>query len=339
MRLASAYIALGDHSNDVCNALQRVLQLDPGYPSARATLIRELRRGHATANSSSQSGTNTSSNTTPPEPSAPPEFFDDHDYGSTTPDATRSAETTGTSDRPQEPQPQEARNRVPHNPYQDRQQQQPQPPLDDQISLQDRVLFYFHRSRMWYFSLSDNYQTLLKVLIGFLLLYVAFGGRFGLEALGSNSSPKRGNYQSGNAYDQYYEGQRRSTTSETRRGEYQYSRNDNTDRYSSTGSNYQHNGNNDYHSSSRQQQSSRRGGGAGGSSFHLPNLFDGSLQSMLILGGVFYVCHRNGINAMRILFFLNMMNGRGRGRQGGGMFGYGRGMGGGMGGFGRHRRW
>lgn len=63
----------------------------------------------------------------------------------------------------------------------------------------------------------------------------------------------------------------------------------------------------------------------------MPNLFDGSLPSMLLLAAVAYVCRRNGLNPMQVLFFLNVMNGGRRGRMG--MFGYG-----GMGGFGP-RRW
>lgn len=338
VRLASAYIALGGHSNAACNSLQRALQLDPGYPSARDMLIRELRRGHAEASSQSRANNSDCSGTghTPPEPSAPPEHFDNQGY------STRTAATD--NDR----QTQEEQNRRPFNPYQGQQQ----PPLDDQISLQDRILFSFHRARMWYFSQSDDVQTLLKVLVGILILYVAFGGRFGLEALRGENQPRRGNYHSGNAYDQYYEGQRRTTTSETRRGEYQY-QTDNRDNYGRHASRNDHNARNDYSSNNYDENtySSPQTRGGGGTSFHLPNLFDGSLQSMLILGGIFYLCHRNGVNPMQILFFLNMMNGRRGGFRNRGMFGYGRGMGGmgggmggmgggfgGMGGFGR-RRW
>lgn len=65
---------------------------------------------------------------------------------------------------------------------------------------------------------------------------------------------------------------------------------------------------------------------------------------MMILAGIAYLCHRNGINPMQAIFFLNMMGGRGGGRRRHGGGGY-RGMGGGGGfgygggGFGRPRRW
>ena len=66
---------------------------------------------------------------------------------------------------------------------------------------------------------------------------------------------------------------------------------------------------------------------------------------MLILAGIAYMCYRNGINPMQVMFFLNMMNRGGRRRhhhhRGMGM-GYGAG-GMGYGGFGRRgfgrRRW
>lgn len=49
VRLASAYVALGGHSNDACNELQTALRLDPGNTLARQMLMRELRRDHAAA--------------------------------------------------------------------------------------------------------------------------------------------------------------------------------------------------------------------------------------------------------------------------------------------------
>jgi len=335
VRLASAYIALGGHSNDACNSLQRALQLDPGYPSARDMLIRELRREHANR---AESSTNCR-----PEPSAPPQQFDDQDY-------TNNQSSSGIPQR-EEPL-RQARQRAPHNPYHD----QP-PPLDDRLSLQDRISFYYNRTKMWYLAQSDDVRTVLKVLVGLLCLYVAFGGRFGLEHYlgGDRRRPQRGNYRTGNAYDQYYEGQRRTTTSETRRGEYTYQTNNKHRDYSRTSA-YSSRGNNDqyrdgystYYNNDHDHYASRRSRGGwnnGGVSFQMPNLFDGSLQSMLMLAGIAYMCYRNGVNPMQVLFFLNMMNGgrrrnRGMFRYGGGMGGMGGMMGGmgGMGGFGR-RRW
>ena len=44
VRLASAYVALGGHSNDACQALQRALALDPTHAVARDMLRSELRQ-------------------------------------------------------------------------------------------------------------------------------------------------------------------------------------------------------------------------------------------------------------------------------------------------------
>lgn len=65
VRLASAYIALGGHSNDACNSLQRALRLDPHVPNANQMLLRELRRDRI------------------PRPTAPPQDQDDQTYTNT----------------------------------------------------------------------------------------------------------------------------------------------------------------------------------------------------------------------------------------------------------------
>ena len=62
---------------------------------------------------------------------------------------------------------------------------------------------------------------------------------------------------------------------------------------------------------------------------------------MMVLAGIAYICHRNGINPAQALFFLNILGGRRQHHRYGpmGMGGFGRpgmGYGGGMGyGFGR----
>lgn len=53
VRLASAYIAMGDRSNDACNELQTALRLDPGNSLARQMLMKELRRDQAAQHHSS----------------------------------------------------------------------------------------------------------------------------------------------------------------------------------------------------------------------------------------------------------------------------------------------
>jgi hypothetical protein len=313
VRLAASYIALGGgHSNDACNALQRALQLDPSNPTARDMLVRELRRDHNSADAARSSS----------PPSAPPQEQDDQDYDAAPPTPRRQQ-------------------------YQD---QQAQPPIDDSITWSDRFQFYYHRTKSWYYGQSDDAKTVLKVFVMLVLLYVAFGGRFGFEGGGK----KRGNYGAGNVYDQYYG---RHATTESSYGGSTPQRTSSSSSYethkspppedsyrsSSSSSQYKRD---DYYASDHQQprRSSSRGG-EGSSSFHFPNLLDGSVQSMMLLAGLAYVAHRNGINPLQAIFFLNMMGGGRRHRHrpmGGGMYGGGGGMGGFRGGgmrFGGRRRW
>lgn len=278
VRLASAYIALGDHSNDACNALQRALSLDPGNAQARQMLMRELRRDHISARESTTSASATS--TTTPTPTAPPEEELDDPTG-----------------------------------------------LEESLSWSDQLKFYYMQAVTWYHSQSDDRKNIMKVGLVVLALYVAFGGRFGLDQLFSgNHHENRGNYEAGNAYDRYYNRQHNSYG-----GSNSYSSNN---RHHSDS----HHGHaeSDYEYRPRQRQSS---------SFHFPNLMDGSPQSMVCLAGIAYLCYRNGINPFHVIMMLNMMNGHRNGgrmgmRRGFGGMGYG-GMGyGGMGGrrgFGRNQ--
>jgi hypothetical protein len=202
----------------------------------------------------------------------------------------------------------------------------------------DRVSLHVGRAMTWYQSQTDTVQTLLKVLVIMVCLYVAFGGRFGLEYFfhpQKGGGPKfkyddyypkqqrqyqKGNYEAGNAYDQYYNSRRRQESPPQHQQRHQDQQQQQYNRYSSSSSSYDHK--DDYHQSRRQPHQ----GSSSSSSFHFPNLFDGSFQSMTILAGIAYFCHRNGINPMQALMMMNLMaGGRGRGFRrgfgGGGMFG------------------
>lgn len=312
MRLASAYIALGGYSNDACNALQRALQLDPRYPNARTMLVRELRRRGQAESSPNQ-----------PEPSAPSGVYDDQEYSSnshqTRSDSTRRPPDLHHSSPPQNP------HGEPNDDHGARSSS-----IDDTLTWQQRMTFYMERARMWYHSQSETTRNGIWVGIGLVLLYVAFGGRFGLESM--SHRPRRGNYQAGNAYDQYYQGQRRSTQAETQRGDYHYPQSSSFDGHRDPHHRHHQEPSESYYSTNH------RGGSTNSWSFHLPNLFDGSLQSIGIIAGIVYLCHRNGVNPMQVLMIMNVMNGgRGR-RRNNNMFGYGFGRGGMMGGFGRPPR-
>ena len=82
------------------------------------------------------------------------------------------------------------------------------PPLGrtDSLSFLERMQYHFAQIITWYHSQSEDRKTLVKVAFFFILLYVALGGRFGLEyALGNqNTAGRHGNYGEGNAYDRYH---------------------------------------------------------------------------------------------------------------------------------------
>jgi hypothetical protein len=168
---------------------------------------------------------------------------------------------------------------------------------------QENLKLYYTQAKNWYFAQSNDKRTVIKIFVVIVCLYVAFGGRFGLEG---GQVKRRGNYHAGNVYDQHHN---RRTASTTTHKDYSLP-------------------NNDY-SSYREPPATRRSS----TSFQFPNMFDGSVQSMLVLSGIGYLCHRNGINPMQALFFLNMIGGRGGGR------GRGRGYRPGFGGGFARRRW
>jgi tetratricopeptide (TPR) repeat protein len=154
VRLASALVALGGHSNDACNALQTALRLDPGNAMARLMLLRELRRDHR------------------PDPPINPDYV---------------PPPQSQQQSPQSTQPQNSERTV----WED--------PVDDSVSIQERLQFYVARLSLWYDQLSSESKQILKLGIGLLVLYIAFGGRFGWES----HHRRHGNYERGNLYDQY----------------------------------------------------------------------------------------------------------------------------------------
>jgi hypothetical protein len=195
--------------------------------------------------------------------------------------------------------------------------------LEESLSWTDQLKFHYMQAVTWYHNQSEDRKNLIKVGLVIIVLYVGFGGRFGLDQLLSGRHHEnRGNYEAGNAYDRYYNGKQ----------------------YGNPYSGHHHQSNShrrtyeaDYEYRPRQQGSSQ--------SFHFPNLFDGSPQSMVCLAGIAYLCYRNGINPFQVIMMMNLMAGHRRGRMGmrRGFGGMGMGMGyGGMGGFGggmRRNRW
>ena len=318
VRLASAYVALGGHSNEACNSLQTALRIDPGNSAARQMLVRELRRDHRTSSSSAAAAPSSSDDRPPPlnpNYAPPPNDATTFDDGNNNARNHRASSATIDVDDVDDAGP----------------------------SFQEKMWFRYEQAKMWYLSLSESNRSILKVLAALLVLYVAFGGRFGLEYLNGSGDGRGGSYdgsygggRGNSAYDQYR--QRRRTESSYSSGSY------------SGGGSYDHGGYDPYRD--RSYSAGRTGSGGYGyrssssSGFHL---FDGSLQSMALLAAAVFACHRLGISPWQALFMMNAagrIGGRRGGRRprayggmGGGGFGYGGGGMGGMGGmrYGRHR--
>jgi len=302
VRLASAYSLLGQ-SNDACNALQTALRCDPGNRVARQMLVQELGRDrHQQQQARQQQQSEANLDEAPPAQN--PEYR--------APAAADEPNTVGgggaAADEPY-PRPQDMPQDQPY-PNVQRRRNNNNNDLDDPPSFTERLQFRWQSCKFWYDSLSDDARTALHVVLGLLLLYVAFGGRFGFENY--NSSKMKGNYGDNNAYEQY----RRKTT---------------TDNYYDSSYHQNINRNNDYTYANSWGYSagpdaynnSSRGGG------------DGFFLYMGLTFAALYLAHWLGLSPWQIMLLLNMAGGgRRRRRFGGGGMMYG---GGGFGGAPRGR--
>lgn len=256
----------------------------------------ELRRGHA---NNAQQAQAASTSTHHPTPTAPTEAYD-------TP--------TGTGAAPRE---EPVYNDVPPEvPLHGANRGNVNMGVDESLSWKDRLSFFVVRASTWYNGQPDDVKTILKVLLGLVVLYIALGGQFGLKSVFGSEAlhDNRGNYEVGNAYDRYNS----------------YTSSDNTNNQRATRSAY---GNSYANNHGRQEEYEYRPHGRESSnnysSFHMPNLFDGSILSMICLAGIAFMCHRNGINPFQVLMMMNIVGGnrgRGRGMQHMGMAGMGYGM-------------
>lgn len=354
VRLASAYIAVpgGGHSNDACNELQRALQLDPGNATAREMLLRELRRDHAAASSSPSTGG--TGNATDANNNS-----NHRNYGTNENHNNDNDPSDMDHDPPTPP---------PTNNYNNSDQYDA---MDNSLTWSERLAFHWGRAATWYSHQSDDAKTCFKIFLVLLVLYIGFGGRFGL--FGGNTR-SMGNYGSDNVYDQYRRYGTTTTTTTTKphtkssQSSYPYQDDDNNsntykrnyDSDISHGSRSSHRRTSQQQQQKQQQQHrhsdyqddhqyyddrSRRGGGGtnsnGWSSGFRP--FDGGMQSMLLLAGLAFAGQRMGMNPFHTMMIVNALGGgrrrfRPRGGLGVGFGGMGQGGGmGGMGGFGRRR--
>jgi hypothetical protein len=206
VRLASAYIALGGHSNDACLSLQRALSLDKTNTAAREMLVKEMRRRNNRERCGESVGIDSTANNEGRQGGR----------GDGTPSSSHSdggAHQDPTEETPRRSTPApsaplhlfESINDHYHHDDIDVDDVNP-PDAYHSLSISQRVQHHLGRVLTWYHSQSDDTHTLLKVAFCFLMLYLALGGRFGLDyALGGGVKRQRhrGNYGESNAYNRY----------------------------------------------------------------------------------------------------------------------------------------
>jgi tetratricopeptide (TPR) repeat protein len=238
VRLAAAYIALGDsggaqrrrHSNDACVALQTALRYDPQNAVARSMLVQELsqrdRIHHSTSSSASRNGgfeqesSFNVDNDYVRDPPIAPSFVPP--TTATTSSSTMRDSTTSTSSSFPTNVPSSSYTDVPspartntaqpfsmlYNMWSQRQwnvrngYQALQSLLEKQL---ERLYWAWQRFWAWYATaLSDDGRTAVHVLVGLVVLYVAFGGRFGVTYLFPKSLQQQQHPYSSSSSTGYY---------------------------------------------------------------------------------------------------------------------------------------
>lgn len=288
LRLGEALIALGkaggdgsdqtakrlECSNKACDALQVCIDLDPSNQNARNLLTKELRywavdgderRGNVTHET--RNATSEASESSAPEPSAPPEHMDEH-RSSYAHSSNQDSSRSNSSDHPSDPQQQET---IDIDDIEDESNYVYTP------SWKDRLAYRAQMIRVWYAGLSEDDRNVVHLAILFVVLYVAFGGRFGLEYLGTNgSTPPR---RSDAVYEEFYRNRYRA---EDRRHSY--------DHY--TENSYAH------YPRRRSSSSWSSSWGLGGGSYS---------YALMVLGLTFL---GRGRVPLQMLFFNNLLGGR-----------------------------
>ena len=187
--------------------------------------------------------------------------------------------------------------------------------IDDAVSFTDRIQFHWQKFKFWYDSLSDDVRMALHVLLGLLVLYVAFGGRFGFES----GHRLQGNYGANNAYEVYRN--RRTTTDNYYDSNNRSSRNaDNIPPGGAADTTTTTTTNSETYANSWGYSRNPGAYSENGSS-------DGVLLYVALTAGALYLAHMLGLSPWQMMLLLNMAGGRRRQRFGGGMM-YGGGFGG-----------
>lgn len=358
VRLASVYICL-NRSNDACNSLQRAISLDPSNQNARSMLMKELRREkHANTNNIDDNiNQNSHSNnddrpqdpyvnaSAPPRPETTSSFSSSFanpygsnggnnastqyssSYSTSRPNNISNANTTNTSSHSNN-----------HNNNNNNNNTHAYTDIDDLPSLWERstqkIKHLFQRLVQMYVQSNDDTKSFLKALLVILCLYIGFGGRFGLDSLFSRGGGGGGGRSNAHSYGSY-SGSGSSSGGQSNRqtsSSYPY------DSYHNSGSNgrYGHSsygyGGGDNYNYGAYSSHSHHNARASSTSYHFPNLLDGSMYSMIFIFGIVYIIKQFGgvqINPWHALWMMRMMAGRGGGARPrpmgmGGMGGMGR---------------
>ena len=138
----------------------------------------------------------------------------------------------------------------------------------DTTTFLERIQYRWNQIGSWYTNLHSDVQSLVLLILLLLALYVVFGGRFGLQCSGHAKSTFSSSTERNNAH---------STNFPTR------SSHSSADYSSTNTATYT-----DYYSQWKKAKKQKR-------SFHIPNLFDGSVFSMICLATILYACQRLGI--------------------------------------------
>lgn len=215
-------------------------------------LVKELRRDREQNQSNANVNTNNSNNSN--------NSNDNNNFASSassSPTYVNEDEYTNNNTRPSAPSQDNDDDNHPndnHNDLDDEYRNNNDFDIDDSPSLMQRIQSWYHQVQEAADNMggNDNGKTLFKLIIFILVLYVAFGGRFGLDSSLSNrsryghgtsgydygnrnvdrsSNGRKGNYGEGNAYDQFYNNRGRTTdqnrrTESSRRPNNNYDEND-----------------------------------------------------------------------------------------------------------------
>ena len=172
MRLAEAHLGLGksttnsekriESSSRACEALQKVIDLDPTNQTARNMLTKELRFNNLHGESESQRAV--------PEPSAPPEHMDENRSSNSSSNNSYNDIHSSTSEHP-------TRSNEEHNRNQHRQEEDNTDGIDIEDesnyvftpSWQDHLAMRVQKARTWYGGLSENEKSLVKVALTFVV--------------------------------------------------------------------------------------------------------------------------------------------------------------------------